>query len=164
MIFEQNVVNCTPAQALAYGCDMFQPYMPGTKIGFSVRQGNWLMNTGPLVHKTGVLDARWTGFLLGVYNPVSEKVSFFDCWEADGVEVIKSPYRDRVMLLRTMQPYLVDWMNLTPSYRITDFTTFWSQNVPAIYPGVIFRKSHDPATSPRLVCTKNPEEFSPTVA
>lgn len=154
MNFEQNIVNVSPAQALEYGCDMFQLYYPGTKVGFSVREGYWSMNAGAVL-KSGQGDARWNGFLLGTYNPVSEKVAFFDCWECGGVELLGTTYRDRIMLMRTMQPYLFDWCTLVNSYRITDFQHVWAEKVESgLYPGVIFRKSRDPATAPRLMCIK----------
>lgn len=159
MHFTQNVVRCSVEQAMGHGCDMFQLYQPGMKIGFSVRQGNWQMNVGASVLKSGQLDTRWTGFLLGTFNPLTERVCFFDCWECQGTELLGQPYRDRVMLMRTMQPYLPDWCTLAPSFRIADFNKVWAEQVvTGLFPGVIFRRSNDPATSPRLVCMKNPEQ------
>mgnify|MGYP003674625405 FL=1 len=97
--------------------------------------------------------------MLGTYNPVNERVVFFDCWECEGIELARATYRDRIALLRTMKPYLFDWMSLANSYRIADFQHVWDGQVETgAYPGVIFRKSNDPATSARLVCIKNPTE------
>ena len=157
MIDNQLIVNVTPQQAAQLGCNMFQLYYPGNRITFSIADGKWEIRQDNKPLKTGEASKEWTAFLLGVHNPINEKVTFYDCWQSDDLSMVGSQYRNRVMLLKTMTPWLLDWMSLADNYRITDFEAVWKSHVESgQYPGVIFRKSSDTCLSPRYIYLKTP--------